>query len=158
MIYREIVHTCTNSEVARAAVKSIGGTSLAISSPRPRGASCRAAYWLLAWFGNSPTRPMKWRREASVVAGVDRPGYVGVTGRRLGCGLLEIQTSVDFQAVIFLAGGRGRGHRVRNRADRRIGHGGRQGCRDRIGYGIRGISNFVLNFDLHGPAWCGGSV
>jgi hypothetical protein len=25
MIYREIVHTCTNSEVARAAVKSIGG-------------------------------------------------------------------------------------------------------------------------------------
>jgi hypothetical protein len=25
MIYREIVHTCSNSEVARAAVKSIGG-------------------------------------------------------------------------------------------------------------------------------------
>jgi hypothetical protein len=75
MIYREIVHTCSNSEVARAAVDSIGGEfaqRFAADATRRDLSSGAWAARLVREFADRADE-VEWHRVSAAAYGADQP-------------------------------------------------------------------------------------
>jgi hypothetical protein len=80
MIYREIVHTCSNSEVARAAVDSIGGEfarRFAADASQRHLTSGAWAAKLVRDFANRADE-IEWHRVNSATRGSDQPILTGL--------------------------------------------------------------------------------
>jgi hypothetical protein len=80
MIYREIVHTCSNSYVARAAVDSIGGEfarRFAADASRRSLSSGAWAARLVREFADKADE-VEWRRVHAAADGADQPILSGL--------------------------------------------------------------------------------
>lgn len=80
MIYREIVHTCSNSNVARAAIRSIGGefaTRFAADASRREMSSGVWAARLVREFAEKADE-VEWHRVNAVAKGADQPILSGL--------------------------------------------------------------------------------
>ena len=81
MIYREIVHTCSNSSVARAAVDSIGGPlSRRLAEDASRRAMSKGAWAarLVREFAENADEA-EWKRVAEAARGSDHPILSGLS-------------------------------------------------------------------------------
>jgi hypothetical protein len=75
MIYREIVHTCSNSEVARAAVDSIGGEFARCFSAAASQRDLSSGAWaarLVREFADKADE-VEWHRVSAAAYGADQP-------------------------------------------------------------------------------------
>ena len=80
MIYREIVHTCSNSDVARAAIRSIGGefaVRFAADASRREMSSGALAARMVREFAEKADE-VEWHRVNAAARGADQPILSGL--------------------------------------------------------------------------------